>query len=260
MRTWFRQLDDLLRGRKTATLLADKVDVPLRLFVPLAIALGAVYGWFMGWYAFINRDPALYVQMLASAVKIPLLFLATLVVTFPSLYVFSALLGSRLSFHSTLRLLVGSVVVNLAVAASFGPVLGFFTLTTQSYQFMVLLNVVLLAIAGLVALGFLLRSLRRLIAESIPVSPPVEQPHESYDPASTAFIRRQEAPSLPESTDRAKSIFRVWVMIYALVGAQMSWLLRPFIGSPSRPFSWFRPRGGNFFESVLHQLQSLLTL
>ena len=44
-------------------------------------------------------------QMLATILKVPLLFLLTLIVTFPSLYVFSALSGSRLSAGATLRLL-----------------------------------------------------------------------------------------------------------------------------------------------------------
>jgi len=39
-------------------------------------------------------------------------------------------------------------------------------------------------------------------------------------------------------------------VVFCLVGAQMSWVLRPFIGDPERPFEWFRPRESNFFESV----------
>ena len=46
MLAWFRQLDDLLRGRKTTPdLLAEgRMPLPLRAFVPLAVALGATYG------------------------------------------------------------------------------------------------------------------------------------------------------------------------------------------------------------------------
>lgn len=55
----------------------------------------------------------------------------------------------------------------------------------------------------------------------------------------------------------ANSIFRIWVLIYDLVGAQMGWLLRPFIGDPSLPFQWFRPRSGNFFLAVVSALQNL---
>jgi hypothetical protein len=35
-----------------------------------------------------------------------------------------------------------------------------------------------------------------------------------------------------------------------VVGAQMGWILRPFIGAPSEPFQWFRERPSNFFVVV----------
>jgi hypothetical protein len=39
----------------------------------------------------------------------------------------------------------------------------------------------------------------------------------------------------------------------------MAWVLRPFVGNPNQPFTWFRPRRGNFFEAVVTALQSLFT-
>jgi hypothetical protein len=39
----------------------------------------------------------------------------------------------------------------------------------------------------------------------------------------------------------------------------MSWVLRPFIGSPDRPFEWFRYRQSNFFEAVWHAVVQLLS-
>ena len=62
----------------------------------------------------------------------------------------------------------------------------------------------------------------------------------------------------PYDLSRARIIFRLWVIIYALVGAQMGWLLRPFIGSPDLPFAWFRQREGNFFQSLFWQIHNLL--
>ena len=105
MLSWFRQLDDLLRGRQTLPerLAEGRVTLPLGRFIPLAVLLGAVYGFFMGWYAILSREPAEYMQLLASTVKLPALFLLTLVVTYPSLYVFSSLAGSHLDAKATLR-------------------------------------------------------------------------------------------------------------------------------------------------------------
>ncbi len=269
MLSWLKQLDDLLRGRKTAPqrLAEGRVELPLGMFVPMAVVLGAAYGFFMGWYAILSRDPVSCQQLLASTVKLPALFLLTLVVTFPSLYVFNALVGCRLSFTATLRLLVGAVVVNVAVAASLGPILGFFTLSTTSYSFMILLNVVLLAVAGMVSLAFLLHTLRRL-AFPPPISPPPSTPAEvsNDNPANSAKPPEREPGPLDQILDdvpdqalgQARMIFRIWVIIYGLVGAQMGWLLRPFIGSPNLEFTWFRHREGNFFQSVFYHLQRLL--
>jgi hypothetical protein len=49
----------------------------------------------------------------------------------------------------------------------------------------------------------------------------------------------------------------VWTLIYGCVGAQMGWILRPFIGSPKQEFQWLRPRGSNFFEAFLQTLSRL---
>lgn len=268
MISWFKQLDDLLRGRKTGPqMLTDgRIELPLSSFVPLAILLGATYGFFMGWYAIFTREPAIYMPLLASAVKLPALFLVTLIVTFPSLYVFNALVGCRLSFTSTLRLLVGAIVVNVAVAASFGPILAFFTVSTTSYPFMIILNVILMAVAGVVGLAFLLHTLGRLAVR--PWQPPTPSPppdgDNPADPEATAGppreigpLDRLEGETPDEAIGQARSIFRIWVIIYGLVGAQTAWLLRPFIGSPHLEFSWFRPRSGNFFLSVFTQLRAL---
>ncbi len=273
----FKQLDELLRGRVTSPerLAQGQVELSLRRFVPLAIGLGATYGFFMGWYALslhwggAKPDPQRYWQFVASMVKLPALFLLTLLVTFPSLYVFNTLIGCRLSFTATLRLLVGAAAVNVAVAASLGPILGFFTVSTTSYPFMVVLNVLLLGVSGCVALAFLLHTLRRMAYPVLPPMPPPSAPAESGTslPGSLAAEPRRElgpldrlpAPMPDYAVGQARTIFQVWLLIYGLVGAQMGWVLRPFIGSPNLPFTWLRPRGGNFFQAVFHQIQALLS-
>ncbi|MHC4862420.1 MAG: hypothetical protein ACYTDY_20295 [Planctomycetota bacterium] len=46
--------------------------------------------------------------------------------------------------------------------------------------------------------------------------------------------------------------------MYGIVGAQMGWILRPFIGSPHLPFQVFRVRESSFFESFFQTLGRLL--
>lgn len=284
MINWFKQLDELLRGDRVRAqdLAHGRLGVSLRVFVPLAIVLGMSYGFFLGWYALGAKgvaDPNAWKQLLASMVKLPMLFLFTLGVTFPSLYVFNALVGCRLDFKTTLRLLVAAIAVNLAVGASLGPILGFFTVSTESYAFMILLNVALLGVAGLVGLGFLLKALRgsaRVQAQeeitasseqdtppSSPIAPPVVAGELATDEAwrrAAAQAARSER-QMRAQTDREQSanvIFRVWVFIYALVGVQMGWVLRPFIGSPGADFAFFRPREGSFFLAVFQSVRHLV--
>ncbi len=47
------------------------------------------------------------------------------------------------------------------------------------------------------------------------------------------------------------------MFLYGIVGAQMGWLMRPFIGAPGLPFQIFRAVEGNFFTAVLQTLVRL---
>lgn len=272
MLDWLRELDELLRGRKTTGEALAEGTRHLRLepLVYTAVALGLVYGACMGLFAVANHEvPEKWLQLLATTLKVPALFFFTLVVTFPSLYVFSALLGVRLGPVDTLRLLVAAVAVNLAVLASFGPITAFFTVSTTSYHFMKLLNVLVFGIAGVIGLGFLLGVLRRLeeaqAAEAAPATV-VDPEGEGRDGSSETDEQGEAPPSLmpwPPSPRqmRARTVFRVWLIIYAVVGAQMGWILRPFIGDPElakQGFVLFRGRESNIFWDFLNNLGELL--
>jgi hypothetical protein len=251
-------LDRLLRGEVTRlpALQQGKIDIDVRNLVLALVVLGGLYGSCMGWFSVINRPTAEYRQLLASAVKVPLLFFLTLVVTFPSLYVFNALVGSQLSVGPLLRLLVASLGITLAVLASFGTIVAFFSLTTENYFFMVLLNVAIFAVAGLLGLVFLLQTLNRLqwASEAAAAPPATEGSSEHSPPAVRSALER--APGLAMGRN-VRVVFRCWIVVFALVGGQMSWVLRPFIGWPQEPFAWFRPRQSNFFEAVWHSILGL---
>jgi hypothetical protein len=278
-----QSLDRILRGEATrlSDLRRGTLDVPLGGLSLVILVLGAFYGACMGAYAIITRygEPTAamgYQQLAASAAKVPLLFFLTLIVTFPSLYVFNALVGSRLSLAALLRLLVAALGVMMALLASFGTIVVFFAVSTDSYAFMVLLNVVLFAVAGFLGLGFLLQTLHRLynaqIAAAAPPSPPVVVPGESTPPAGDVppASGPYEAPEFPEpgaldrlegqiSSRNVRTVFRIWVLVFGLVGAQMGWVLRPFIGDPGKPFTFFRERESNFFQDVLRKTGELLS-
>ncbi|MBX3381415.1 MAG: hypothetical protein KF805_15075 [Phycisphaeraceae bacterium] len=223
-------LDELLRGKLTDAKQVRMGMTPVRLFGPWALLLGATYGSFIAWYAIAGGAANAWWHLLYVMVKLPALFLLTLFVTFPSLYVFNALMGCGLGFRATLRLLVATIVVNLALAASLGPILAFFTVSTSSYTFIVLLNVALLGLAGMVSIAFLLRTLMKL----------QESEQTELDAAHGEAASRRSVTGM----------FFIWIITYALVGSQMGWLLRPFIGHPGQELTFLRPRSGSFVESV----------
>jgi hypothetical protein len=266
-------VDRLLRGGYTRRedLLEGRIGVGAGPLTTAGLVLGATYGAFMGIYAVLRTQNPSWPQLAATVVKVPLLFLLTLVVTFPSLYVFSALANSRLRGPDTLRLLLAAVTVNLALLASFGPVTGFFTLSTDSYPFLVVLNVILFAISGFAGLAFLRRAIGTLFEAPPPPAPAAETPA-SGEPAADAPSRLEAAvggaaerrpfPPPPRAVpapadDAGRRVFRIWILTYGVVGAQMAWILRPFIGSPGLEFTFFRPRGSNFFEGLWHSVQRL---
>jgi hypothetical protein len=167
-----------------------------------------------------------------------------------------------------MRLLIAAVVVNLAVATSLGPILGFFTLSTKSYPFMIFLTVVVLGLAGAVGLAFLLRTLRRLalvsLGDDLPERPvPPGPPPQDAEPGPEWSAYSRELATfdrlVAERASAASLIFHIWVVLYGLVGLQTGWLLRPFIGNPeATEFSWLRERDGNAFLALWRTLGDLL--
>jgi hypothetical protein len=282
MWNWIKQLDRILRGEVTrmAALSEGTIDVPAGGLSVVVFVLAVIYGVCMGFFAVFRPDGAVYMQMLASAVKVPALFFLTLAVTFPSLYVFNALVGSRLGILAVARLLVASLGVNVAVLASLGPILAFFSVCTESYPFMVLLNVLLFAVSGALGLIFLLQTLHRIteavrppLPAPLPAIPPPaalapQAPAAAAEPAPLvdAQVVVPQVVEEPGALDRlqghvlgrqVKVVFNCWVVIFGLVGAQMGWVLRPFIGAPGGEFAWFRERESNFFEAVVSTAISL---
>jgi hypothetical protein len=298
MREWIKSLDGLLRGEATNpdALKRGLIEVPAGGMLMLIAVLGAFYGVCMACFAAFNRPAADALwQMVASAAKIPLLFLLTLLVTFPSLYVFNALIGSRLTLRAVWQLLVATLAVMIAVLASLGPVVAFFSFSTTGYSFMLMFNVLMCSVAGILGMKFLLFTLQRLTtvfkegseppkpivpapppvapAPSAPASktvpepspnvaaadavkpPPFSPPSPSVAPAPKGALEKTEGQVF---SGDVMSIFKVWVVVFALVGAQMSWVLRPFIGAPGVPFTWLRERDSNFFEAVWNTFWSLL--
>ena len=262
MSRWLKDLDRILRGEATrpSALNRGTIEVPVAGLTVVLIALGMVYGACMGSFAAFRGGGDAFWQIVASTLKVPALFVLTLLVTFPSLYVFNALVGSRLAVVSVLRLLVAAMAVTITVLASIGPIVAFFGASTTSYPFMILLNVAVFAVAGLLGMAFLLQTLQRLSLVEPPAPPGLELVGEEKGPPATADV----PGALDRVDDRAlsrhvKAVFRCWIVLFGVVGAQMGWVLRPFIGHPSARFTWFRARESNVLEGILRAIGGLFS-
>jgi hypothetical protein len=187
----------------------------------LCILLSSIYGLTMGMY-----NGAL--QAVSSAIKLPILFLLTALICIPSLYTFNVLLGQSFKFLQTAALMVMTLGTTTILLASLAPIAFFFTLTTpQSYQFLLLMHVLIFSLCGIYGVGYLYRGC-------------------SY------LAYRMEQPL-------NHTLLRIWIVIYAVVGMQLGWRLRPFIGSQGMPFEILRSDAdGNFYIAVWNSLLNLL--
>jgi hypothetical protein len=144
--------------------------------------------------------------------------------------------------------------------------------------------VLIFALSGVLGFAFLLQTLNRLcIAQQKNAPLPKPIPPDWETSASTNILATSLATNSekqPEESVKAeiiedlgaldrvgnyflgkhvKSVFTCWVILFGLVGAQMSWVLRPFIGAPGDAFHLFRGRGSNFFEAVMQTLRALFS-
>jgi hypothetical protein len=259
------ELDRLLRGETTKVekLKRGILDVDASGLAVVILVLGLFYGACMGSFGMAQNGLKSLPQLVATTGKVPLLFLLTLIVTFPSLYVFNALVGSRLTLASTLRLIVAAMAIMLAVLSSLGTIVAFFSVSTNDYYFMLILNVLVFSVSGLLGMKFLLHTLHRLtIAQDAE-----EFASQATQPPSSdvALLHQSPQGALDKLSNQAieanvTTIFRIWIVVFGLVGAQMGWVLRPFVGAPHVPFALFRGRDSNFFEAVFSSLAKLLHL
>jgi hypothetical protein len=201
----------------------DQVDLPAKiqsLFVS-SIAFMAIYGAVMG------STQGLW-QALSSGVKMPLLFLVTSLICLPTLYFFNTLFGSRLTLSQTLTLILTPMTVIAILLFSFAPITLFFMLTTFGYQFFKLLNVAFFTVSGVVGMAFFTYGMRAVSTTS------------------------------DQSPGMRRYILLIWIVLFAFVGSQMAWTLRPFIGYPDAPFELIRQFGGNFYGDILVSLGEFL--
>ncbi|MFI6762779.1 hypothetical protein ACIBF5_26965 [Micromonospora sp. NPDC050417] len=96
-----------------------------------------------------------FLMALTSAVKLPLLFLVTLAICLPTLYLFNLVFGARLSVRQAVSMVMVAITVTSMLAVAFAPISLFFLITAPDYGFFKLLNVAILTLSAFVGLKFL---------------------------------------------------------------------------------------------------------
>lgn len=229
---FWRSVDYLLHHPE-AVIESLRSDVKLwpltRVFLMISLCMAALYGAVMGATNLLQGTamPVGYkfATMLATGIKVPALYLVTLVIVLPPIYVSNAFIGARLTIRQMIASILGALAVTVTVLGSMATVAAFFALTSRSYNFIKLLHVVVFAYAGLSGLCYLVKSMRAMLPTG--------------------------RKALPQG------LLVLWLVLYMFVGTQMAWVLRPFVGSPGLNFELFRPRAGNFYESVLDSARDL---
>ncbi|GAA4437864.1 hypothetical protein [Phytohabitans houttuyneae] len=169
---WQQIVDERELGQLTTHMLASS-----------AIAL-ALYGAVLG--AFHS-----FLMALTSAAKLPLLFLVTLAICLPTLYLFNLVFGARLSVRQALAMVMVAITVTAMLAVAFAPISLFFLITAPDYGFFKLLNVAILTLSAIVGLRFLTSGMQVLNEHGLLA--PAVQP--AAAPAVPAAVPAQPAPA-----------------------------------------------------------------
>jgi hypothetical protein len=245
--------DAILRGEISA-FRSDPIagNRPLAAILGVILAFGLFYGAVMGSYgiglrSFVLRpasgpaatapltehgprsargpETGRLLQVVYSAVKVPILLLVTFGLSLPSFFVVNTLFGLRDDFPRVVRALLSTQAGLTVVLASLAPITAFVYVSGISYRGAILFNGLMFGTASISGQWLLRRDYRPLIA----------------------------------ANPRHRLLLKIWLAIFVFVGVQLGWTLRPFIGDPRAPVQFFREDSfGNAYVVVLEMIWNVL--
>ena len=169
-------------------------------------------------------------QTISSSIKLPALYLLTLLICLPTLYFMDVVLGSKRTFGQYLALLLASVSMMSVMLFGLAPVTLFFRLSIDDYWFFLLLNIIFLGFTGVVGIKFFYSSMMNLI----------------------------DKEKLGQAVKNRYKLITGWLFLFGFVGSQLAWTLRPFVGTPEEPFALFREIESNFYIQVIYIIGKFL--
>lgn len=183
------------------------------------LLFGGIFGVVLG--SFIGGIQIIYVL-----VKLPLLMVTALLISFSTLVMLSWLIGLKSSLRTLWTIALNLLAITALGLVALSPILEFYVLYPLNHD-----QVLTAAVAFFVAAGLLaVVSLYRWLAHS-----------------EASLPKRLLVPI-------------IWVSVYGLVFMQLGWLLRPWVGvldpvHDTVPFA--RPYSGNVFVELSHTLERL---
>jgi hypothetical protein len=189
--------DGLLRGRASPVF-------TWRTLLVLIVVFGPIYGAAMGSYAFASPERTL--QVIYSAMKVPLLLMATTAICLPAFFVLSTVVGTRDDFREAFAAILAGQAAMSIMLASLAPVTRLSYFSLGNYSAALLFNGVVFAVGT---------------------------------GAAQLVMRRGYAPLVLKNPTH-RLMFWAWAVMYVFVGVQMGWTLRPFVGSPGAFPTFFR--------------------
>ncbi len=196
--------------------------------VALATVLGlAAYGFTVGWW----RSPMMGIHV---AVKMPLLVACTLGCNGLLNGLLGLLLGTGLGFRQSMLALLMSFAVAALILGSLAPVTFFLAWNAPSPDS---------ANAGMAHSAYLVSHTFLIGFAGI---------------AANVHLHRLLSARAPNRRSATLALL-AWLGGNGFLGAQFSWVLRPFFGSPNLEVAFLRPdpMKGNFYESVWHSIDHL---
>lgn len=156
------------------------------------------------------------VQIVYAAIKLPLVMLLTAAISLPAFHALNVVLHRRTDLRYEAVVLISGMALGMLGAAALSPLLVLGMMHGIAYHPMILLTVFVCGIGGAVTLLFMIRGLKR------------------YD------------------TRRIMPVVFFSLVVFSLVGTQLSWTLRPFLVRPRTPEPPIvRSLEGSFAEAVI---------
>jgi hypothetical protein len=226
-----REISVLLRGEpgKIAAWTGQWSLQRFALHISVIVGGAGLYGAAMGWW----RDPQ---QALYVAIKFPLIILLTTGGNALLNAMLAPLLGLNLRFRESCSAILMSFAITAAILGAFSPLMAFMVwnappmspqaVSGPGYNLIKLSHVAIIAFAGVTGNARLFQLLAQLGG----------------------------------NRTVARRVLVAWLAVNLFLGSQLSWILRPFIGSPLLPVEFFRAAAlhGNFYENVFHSLLQIL--